>query len=74
MSSTPLVITSVSSSAAMVEVGSYGALPGSVRPPSFVSTLSSVPAITGSNLACLVHLRVLSLVVSPHALVVSGIH
>ena len=54
VSSAPPAVTSVSSSSAMVVAGSQAASSGTLRLPSFVSTFLPLPAISGSNSACLV--------------------
>ena len=54
VSSAPPAVTNVSSSSAMVVVGSQAAPSGTLRLPSFVSTFLPGQAISGSDSACLV--------------------
>ena len=72
VSSASPAILSVSSSAAMVVAGSYAASSGTLRLPSSFSTFPPVPAISGSNLACLVD-SFSSPVMSAHANISSGL-
>ena len=67
VSSAPPVVSSV-----MVVAGSYAASSGTLRLLSFVSTFPPVPAISGSNSACLMD-SFSSPVMSAHASISSGL-